>query len=227
MHPEYFWNNDTQDITRRVCELALQDEQALRAHCQEVSRQTDTSCLRLQEECCAKEQEAKATVKAAITILRELAEALSVNAGVFGTRDSRTDFSAICRAVIGIEEARTRLLAEIDALARVRRALAASVADVNRTLHFLSLAKAAVPEEERSFYAEMLQKSRKTYERLLALDVTLREAQNAYMALVELHFSTFLQKVRTAADFAHTGATLQSATLRSLCGEMLLLLERL
>ena len=227
MHPDYFLNHDTQDITRHVGELALQNEPLLRANCQEVSRQTDTSCSRLQEESHAKEQALNATVKSVVEILHRLVQMLSANANVFGTKDSRTDFSAVCQAVVGVEEARVRLIAEIAALSNVRHSLAASVANANRALHYLSFATSSVPKDQRSFYAEAFQKTEMTYQHLLALDTTLQKWQNAYMSLVELHFSTFLQKVRAAADFAHAGAALQSVTLRSLCGEMLLLLERL
>lgn len=227
MNLECLLNIDTQEITRRIGELAVQDEPTLRVNCQEVSHQTDTSCLRLQEEFRAEEQTLKASASSAACILRTLVQALSANAGIFETKNSRADFASVCRAVIEMEELRVRLISRVNALSGVRRALAASVADANRALHFLSVAKASVIEEQRPFYGALFQKTKATYEQLTALDIALKEEQNVYMSLVEQHFSTFLQKARAAADFSHAGAALQNAELRALCGELLLLLERL
>ena len=124
MHPEYLYNNDTQDISRRVSELAASNEPALCAHCQEVSRQTDTSSLSLAKDCADRVNDANATLSIIGESLQKLTKSLLQNAGVFRTQNGKKDFSAVCRAVTQIEEARRRLLAQICALSAARSAIA-------------------------------------------------------------------------------------------------------
>ena len=87
MYPEYLQNSDTQDMVRRVSELALSDEPALRAHCQEVSRQTDTSSLCVGKDCIAQVNAANRELAIIGKSLQELSQLLSQSAGVFRTQD--------------------------------------------------------------------------------------------------------------------------------------------
>ena len=89
MHFEYLFNNDTQEISQRVSELASSNEPALRAHCQEVSRQTDTSSLALQEDCIAKVNAATAILQKISVLAEELSKSLMRNSGVFGVQNGQ------------------------------------------------------------------------------------------------------------------------------------------
>ena len=226
MYPEYLYNNDTQDICRQVQDLAAKDEPALRAHCQEVSRQTDTSSLAAREDCTAKLNAVGAVFAAMVNVLEELSQSLSSEAGVFGTQKGQAAFSKVCCAVVQIEEERQRLLSSVAELTQLRRTLAASVADSNRAIHFLSIAKRAVPEALCSYYAEAVDCVQRAYERLTGADAAVSKVQNFYMTLIESHLSVFMQRLRTAADFNHTGANLDVAAIRALCGELFLLQNR-
>ena len=99
MHPEYLYNSDTQDIHRRVSELAAADEPALRAHCQEVSRQTDTSSLSLARDCAKKVNDANATLSIIGESLQALSQALAGNAGVFRTQSEKAHFATVCHTI--------------------------------------------------------------------------------------------------------------------------------
>lgn len=226
MYPEYLYNNDTQDICSRVRDLAESNESALRAHCQEVSRQTDTSSLALQEDCTVKVNAISAAFESMVSILKELSQSLSNEAGVFGAQNGQAAFSKVCRAVVQIEEKRQHLLSCITELTQLRRTLASSVVDANRALHFLSIAKRAVPEELCPHYAEAVACIEKAYSRLTEADASLCEVQKFYMALIERYLPVFMQSLRAAADFNHTGAALDAAAIRTLCGELFILQNR-
>ena len=223
MYPEYLYNNDTQDICRRVQELAAKDEPALRAHCLEVSRQTDTSSLALREECLSKTNTARAVFQSMLNILEGLSQSLSKGAGVFGAGNSQAVFPTVCRAVLQMEEERLRLLSCISDLAQGRRMLAASVAEANRTLHFLSVAKRAVPAAMQVRYAENIECIENAYERLTRADAAVCEVQTFYMTLIERHLPVFMEKLRTAADFNHAGAALNGTSVCALCRELSIL----
>ena len=226
MHPEYLLNNDTQDISRRVSELALSNEPALCAHCQEVSRQTDTSSLSLAEDYAAQMNDANATLAIIGESLQELSRSLLQNAGVFRTQSGKAGFSAVCRAVTRIEEARRQLIAQVGALSGMRFAIAAGVAKANHARHLLSLAARAVLAEARAPYTESTERIKVAYERMLAIDSATGEAQSFYMAFIERHLPSFMAGIRAAADFNHGGESLDTGAIRALCGEMLLLLNR-
>ena len=226
MYPEYLCNNDTQEIGRYVCEWASSNEPALRAHCTEVSRQTDTSSLVAKEDCHAKTHAVHAVLHAMETVLEELSRALSANEGVFHTRDGKADFGVVCHAIVQMEEERQRLLSCIAELTQLRRELAANVADANRVLHFLSLAGRAVSEDARSHYANSTELVESAYARLKKLDGDVREVQEFCMTLVESHLSVFAREMRDAADFKRAGEALDRRAIRLLCNEVSILLKR-
>ena len=226
MYPEYLYNNDTQETCRRVQALAAKDEPALRAHCQEVSRQTDTSSLALREECLSKTRVASAVFEAMLKILEELSRSVSKEASVFGVQNGQAIFPTVCRATLQIEEERLRLLSCVAELTQVRRALASGVADANRALHLLSIAKRAVPEALCLHYREDIKTVENAYERLKRSDAAVCEVQNFYMSLIESHLPAFMERLRTAADFNHAGAALDGAVIRALCGEVFILQNR-
>ena len=182
MHPEYLYNNDTQDISRRVSELAASNEPALCAHCQEVSRQTDTSSLSLAKDCADRVNDANATLSIIGESLQNLTKSLLQNAGVFRTQ--------------------------------------------NRGRHLLSLAMGAVPVHARTPYAESTERIKVAYARLTSLDAAAGEAQVFYMTAVERHLPAFMERVRVAADFNHGGEALDAGAIRTLCGELLVVLNR-
>lgn len=226
MYSEYLYNNDTQDICRRVCELAATNEPALRAHCQEVSRQTDTSSLCLQKDCVAQVNVTNAVLSIIEKNLRDLSQALSKNAGVFRTQNGKADFPTVCQTVVQMEEARLHLLECITALTQIRKTIASSVAEANRSLHLLSIAGDAVFEDVRPFYKDLAAHIQVAYTRLTELDATVREAQSLYMALVERFLPIFMERLRTAADFNHAGEALDGAAICTLCGEFLVQINR-
>ena len=226
MHPEYLYNSDTQDICRRVSELAAVDEPALRAHCQEVSRQTDTSSLSLARDCATRVNDANATLSIIGERAKKLSQALSAAAGVFRTQSGKEHFATVCRTVTSLEEERLHLLSHIAALSELCSAIASSVAEANRALHFLSLAKSAAAEGVRPFYSESTERIQAAYARLTALDGAIREVQAFYMSAVECHLPAFMQRICAAADFNHGGEALDGAAIRSLCSELLILLGR-
>lgn len=223
MFPEYLYNNDTQDIAHHVHKLALSDEPALRAHCQEVSHQTDTSSLCLQEDCVRQSTASGAVLEAMGKCLRELSQALSENTSVFGTQNGRADFSTVCQTVTRIEEERLHLLEHISAQTQMRRALASSVADANRALHFLSIARRAVSVEVHRHYDEAIERVECAYRRFTKADDAIREVQNFYMTVVERHLPAFMERLRIAADFNHAGEALNRSAIRTLCAEFLIL----
>ena len=226
MYPEYLHNNDTQEMCRSVQELAAKDEPALRAHCQEVSRQTDTSSLALREECLSKTQVASAVFEAMLKILEELSRSVSKEASVFGVQNGQAIFPTVCRATLQIEEERLRLLSCVTDLSKIRHSLAAGIAQANRALHFLSLAKCAVLEEMQLQYTGDMRCVENAYERLKRSDAAVCEVQNFYMSLIESHLPAFMERLRTAADFNHAGAALDGAVIRALCGEVFILQNR-
>ena len=226
MCPEYLYNNDTQDICRHVQELATKNEPALRARCQEVSRQTDTSSRALRMECDKKASAAEAVFDAMVSIFKELSGALLSNEGVFGIQNGQAAFTKVCHAIVQAEEERQHLLSAIADLTRLRRELASSTAEANQALHFLSLSKCAVPEEARSPYAEALEVAQKAYACLTSADTSICEVQTFYMSLIERHLLVFVQRLRVAADFNHTGAALNASAIRVLCGELIILQNR-
>ena len=227
MYPEYLFNNDTQDMSRRVRELAAKDEPTLRAHCIEVSRQTDTSSLAVKEECIAKTDNAKAIFANLKRITEGLSAALANREDVFRTQGRKGDFSTVCRAVTQIEAERQRLLFAIAALAQVRQSIAAAVAEANRILHLLSLAGGSVPEDVRAHYTAATEQTKAAYVHLTKSDATLCEVQDFCMTFVEQHLPAFMQRLRAAADFNHGGEALEGAEIRALCHELLILTDRL
>lgn len=226
MYPEYLQNSDTQDMVRRVSELALSDEPALRAHCQEVSRQTDTSSLCVDKDCIAQVNAANRELAIIGKSLQELSQLLSQSAGVFRTQDGKGDFPTVCSAVQEIESARRRLLLSVGELSKLRQSLFESVAKANEGLHFISIAARTVREDLRSPYREAEEQLAATYERMVELDCTIRESQAFYMAMVERHLPSFMRELRAAADFNHAGEALDRYAVRALCGELLRLLGR-
>lgn len=227
MYPEYLYNNDTQDMSRRVQALAAKDEPALRAHCLEVSRQTDTSSLAVQKDCIAKVGAAHAVLANMMRVLKELSQTLASRAGVFHTQNGQADFPVVCRAVTEIEEARGQLLSCVGDLTQARHTLASCVADANRTLHLLSLAVQFVPESARSHYVAATEQTKVAYTLMTGLDGDVREALNSYMTFIERHLPAFMERLRSAADFNHAGAALDPTAIRTLCGELFILAERL
>ena len=226
MHPEYLYNNDTQDIAQRAEELATCNEPALREHCQEVSRQTDTSSLCLQKDCAVQVNAAGGILSIIEEHLRKLSQLLLQNAGVFCTQNAKADFSLVCKTVTALEEERLRLLSLVGELTQSRRVIAQAVAKANQALHLLSLAKCAVGEDVRQFYAEEAERIRISYDRLTELDADIREVQNFYMTFLESHMPAFMKRLREAADFNHAGEALDSSAIRALCGELFILCER-
>lgn len=227
MHPEYLYNNDTQDISRHVSELATSNEPLLRAHCQEVSHQADTSSLCLQRDCAAGVNDTNSVLSIIGESLESLSQSLAQKSGVFRTQDGKADFPTVCRAVVRIEEARGHLLACIATLSQLRHSIASEVAKANRVLHMLSLAESAVPEDVRGEYTESTARIKSAYARLMALDVALCEAQTTYMTIVESHLPVFMERLRAAADFNHAGQRLDGAQIRSLCFAISVVLSRL
>lgn len=226
MHPEYLYNNDTQDIAQRVGELATRNEPALREHCQEVSRQTDTSSLCLQKDCAMSVNDAGGILSIIEEHLRKLSQSLWKNAGVFRTQNAKADFSLVCKTVTALEAERLRLLSCVGELTHMRRAIAQAVAKNNQALHLLLLAKCAVGEDVRRFYVEEAERIRISYERLTALDADIREVQVFYMTFLESHMPAFMKRLRESADFNHAGEALDSSAICALCGELFILCER-
>ena len=226
MYPEYLFNSDTQDMSRRVRELAAKDEPTLRAHYIEVSRQTDTSSRALLKDCAQKTSAANAYFNATVSIFQELSASFSSEAGIFGTQNGQAAFAKVCRAIVRAEGERQHLLFVIADLTRLRRELASSVAEANRALHFLALSRLAVPEDLCFPYAEALELAQKAYARLTAADASLCEVQKFYMTFIESHLPVFMKRIRDAADFNHTGAALNAPAIRALCGELFILQNR-
>lgn len=226
MCPEYLLNNDTQEINNRVREMAAFDEPLLRAHCQEVSRQTDTSSLAVKEECLSKASDSNAILEAMKSILNTLLQSVSRAAGVFGVKNGQELFPEVCHAIVQIEEERQRLLAVVASLSQSRRKIASCVAESNQALHFLSLAKGAVPEELRPHYTECIKNAERAYESLKRVDVALAELQNFYMTFIESHFPAFMERLRNLADLNHTGENLNGTQICALCREFLILQNR-
>ena len=52
------------------------------------------------------------------------------------------------------------------------------------------------------------------------------KVQKFYMALIERYLPVFMQSLRATADFNHTGAALDAAAIRTLCGELFILQNR-
>lgn len=227
MHLEYLFNNDTQNISRSVSELAASNEVALRAHCQEVSRQTDTSSLSFGQVCVTKVNDVNVPLSIMRESLQELSNALAENAGVFRTQNGKADFVTVCRMVTKIEEERAHLLTQIGALSTTRFAIASHVAEANRARHLLSLATSAVSEDVRHHYTAYTECIKHAYGRLTALDGALHSAQEFYMAMIERYIPAFMQKLRAVADFNRAGEALDRGAIRALCEEFLVLFGRL
>jgi hypothetical protein len=226
MHPEYLYNNDTQDIAHRVKELATLNESALREHCQEVSRQTDTSSLCLQKDCIMQVNAASGILSIIEKHLRQLSQSLYQNAGVFRTQNAQAQFSSVCKTVTALEAERLRLLSCIGELTGGRRSVAQAVAKANQALHLLSLSKCAVGEDIRPLYTAETERINTAYGRLISLDHTLCEVQAFYMTLLEKQLPAFMKGLREAADFNHAGEALDSTAIRALCGEFFILCGR-
>lgn len=226
MHFEYLFNNDTQEISNRVCEVASSNEPALRAHCQEVSRQTDTSSLALQEDCIAKVNTATAILQKISVLAEELSKGLMGNSGVFGVQNGQAVFPMVCRAVVQIEERRLSMISCISLLTQARREVASGIAEANSNLHLLSLAKYAVEEDAKGDYVKMIQDTEKAYVRLKALGSAVCEMQTFCMTFVERHLTVFMQRIRASADFNHTGKVLDCGEIRLLCNELKILVNR-
>ena len=170
--------------------------------------------------------DANATLSIIGESLQKLSKSLLQNAGVFGTQNAKKDFSAVCRAVTQIEEARRQLLMQVCALSAVRSAIASCVAEANRGLHLLPLAMGAVPVHARTPYAESTERIKVAYARLTSLDGAIGEAQAFYMTAVERHLPAFMERIRNVADFNHGGEALDAGAIRTLCGELLVVLNR-
>jgi hypothetical protein len=226
MYPEYLYNNDTQDIVYRVSELATADEPALRAHCQEVSRQRDTSSLSAIEDCGKGVNDTLAVLSIIAKTAEDFSRVLCEGAGVFRTRNGKSDFPTVCQAVTRIEAERLHLLECITSLTQVRRKIASEVAETNRVLHTLSVARRAVPEDVRVHYTKFAEDTKVAYERLTTADAALREVQAFSMATVERHLPVFMERLRTAADFNHAGEALEKGAICALCSELQILLSR-
>ncbi|MBR5119672.1 MAG: hypothetical protein IKV02_01620 [Clostridia bacterium] len=226
MYSEYLFNNDTQEISNRVCEMASSNEPALRAHCQEVSRQTDTSSLALQEDCIAKLNAAKAILQEISVLAEDLSKKMMGNSGVFGTQNGQATFPEVCRSVMPMEEKRQLLISCVADLSEFRRTLASRVADTNRALHFLYLAKNAVDAERKDAYAKATEIAESANRRLKTLDASVFEMQNFCMTFIEKHFSVFMQRLRISADFNHAGNALATGEIRMLCSELKILVNR-
>ena len=226
MYTEYLLNNDTQEINNRVREMAAFDEPLLRAHCQEVSRQTDTSSLAVKEECLSQASDANAILEAMKNILDTLSQSVSQTAGVFGVQNGKEIFPTVCRAIVQMEEERQRLLIAVANLTHLRHKIASCAAETNQVLHFLSLAKGAVSKELRPHYAACIENADGAYESLKKADVALGELQNFYMTFIERHLPAFMERLRTASDLNHMGVNLNSAHIAALCRESLILQNR-
>ena len=226
MYPEYLQNSDTQDIVCRVSELAKSDEPALRAHCQEVSRQTDTSSLCVEKNCIGQVNAANRALETIGKSLQALSQSISQHAGVFRGQDGKEDFPSVCRAIQETEAARRQLLFCVGELSKIRQSLFEAVAQANGALHFMSVAKRAVAEDLRSPYCNAEKQIEVAYARLVGLDGTIRESQAVYMAIIERHLPAFIKELRTAADFNHAGEALDRYAVRNLCSELILLLGR-
>lgn len=226
MYPEYLFNNDTQDMSRRVRELAAKDEPTLRAHCIEVSRQTDTSSLAAKGACVEKANNAKAVLANVEGAIKMLLASFANQGTVFGTQNSRTDFSSVCRAVTEIEEERLHLLSCIRDLTQLRQTVFGAVAEANRALHLLLIAGHSAPEEVRSCYTEITEQTKVAYLRLREADDAIREVSNFYMTFIEQHLPAFMESLRSAADFKGAGASLNKGAIRTICNELLILTTR-
>lgn len=227
MHPEYLYNNDTEEMILRVRSLAQSNESALCQYCVEVSCQTDTSSAHLVKLYAQKNHATQAVLADCAQILRALLQFFAENAGVFRVSNAKADFETVCQTITQFAQGRTDLMLCIDELTQVRKMLFCEVAKANEVLHMLSLACDAVLAEQKSHYADMRQKVTAAHGRMTELDRTLREAQNAYMSLIEHHFPTFMQGIREAADLNHAGKEMNRGALRTLCTEMLFLLDRM
>ena len=223
MYLEYLYNNDTQQMCEEVCRLAQNEEPKLFARCQEVSHQTDTSSLDAKVDCVAKINNIRAVLANMEAIFEHLAQSLSVELGVFRTRDGQADFGMVCRAVTEIEEGRAHLISSITELTQVRKTIFESVANANRALHFLKTAKRAVGEEAKAKYSNLIDITEGAYARLAKLDAAIREVQPFYMTLVERYIPAFMERLRASADFNHAGAALERGAVCALCKEVFLL----
>ena len=226
MHPEYLYNNDTQEIEQRVCKMALFDEVTLRAQCLEVSRQTDTSSLAIRDRCIEKTSHARSVLTKIEDIFKRLSQSLSADYEVFGTKDGRADFGEVCRAATAIEVERGRLLFCIADLSQMRQMLFEEVANANRILHFLKTAKRAVSVDVKPLYHQAIEWTEEAYARLKRMDVALCEVQDFYMTFVERHMPAFMEQLRVSADFNHAGVALERGAIRSLCHQMLIVTNR-
>ena len=226
MYSEYLYNNDTQELQSRVRELAQSNEFALRTECKEVSNRVDTSSLDIKTGFAEKTHSIYAVFSNMRTVLRQLSASLAAHTEVFRTRDGQVDFGVVCQAVTAIEEGRVELLSCVADLAKIRQDLFASVADANRALHFLKIAKQSIPEGMRTPYADSIERTEAAYARLTATDVAVREVQTFSMTFVERHLPNLMESLRTAADFNHVGAALDRVSIRTLCTEALIAINR-
>lgn len=225
MYPEYLFNNDTQAMRNGIARLAKSDEPALHKECQEVSQRVDTSSLDAKGECAKSIH----SVTAVFQNLKEVLEGLSrslAGGGVFGTGNAKADFATVCRAITAMEEERRRLLFCIAECTKVRQALFSAVADANRALHFLRTARSTVPEELRDRYTATVKRAEAAYARLTETDDAVREAQNFSMTFTERHMPAFMERMRSAADFNHAGEALNRGSIRALCAEALIVINR-
>ncbi len=223
---EYLFNNDTQQMRNEVCCLAQNDEPTLHRKCQEVSHRVDTSSLDAKGECIAKANGVNATFAKIAKTLQELSRSLESGTDIFATREGKRDFGAVCRAVTAIEDARRELLSRIAKLTQARQKLFLTVADANRALHFLKTAKQTVPEERRAPYARAVEIAETAYALLKKVDAALCELQKFCMTFIERHLPAFMERLRTAADFNHAGASLGGGAIRTLCSEALIVINR-
>ena len=159
-------------------------------------------------------------------LAEELLKNLTGDGGVFGVQNGQAVFPVVCRAVVQIEERRLSLVSCISHLTQARREVTSSVAEANSTLHVLSLAKCAVGEDAKGDYAKMIQHIEMSYALLKALDSAVCEMQTFCMTFVESHLTVFMQRIRAAADFNHTGKTLDCGEIRLLCHELIILVNR-
>ena len=226
MHLEYFYNNDSQEMNRRVPALARDDEPALCAQCQEVSRQAGTSSLDVQKACTEKGEAVRAIYRNMRSILQELSQAVSSGTSIFGGENGQADFSTVCRLVLQIEEQRRHLIACIAELTQARQILFEVVANTNQALHFLRSARLAVSKDVSASYTEAIEHTERAYACLKSSDASVCEVQNFAMTLVERHLSAFMERLRSAADFNHAGAALNRGAIRTLCEELLILIGR-
>ena len=226
MHSEYLYNNDTKEFHNRVQKLALCDEPALRAHCKEVSCLLGTSSLAARVEFNEKMQHVQAIFQTMVTHLRALSQTLSSGGELFGGRDGKADFAAVCRAVTALEGQRAALVGGVAQLSLLRQALFSRVAEANGSLQFLRSARGAVEGEVQVHYTEAIEAAEAAYEDLKTLDVAICEVLEFSMTYVERLMPAFMERLRTAADFNHAGAALNRGAVRTLCNEALIALER-